>query len=188
MNTLSAWERERLDIVLRACRSLKLHNERGESIWGAAKIVSRRYHRWAFKADPKRRLKLAPGTLVQAYYRWKHAAESPAVLASNYAHGRRAVSATVALRFVKFASARYWPSLRAAWLAFCKQSGSKPRYDQLRRNLPRNYFEPVNRRQRLIALAQKEIDALRTQAVAEIRARMPVRMPRRQPKSVNFEK
>lgn len=176
-NLVPEWQLERMEIVLRACQSLAFYVERRRGVWRSARRVARRYHQRALKSDPARIVHLSPGTLVHFYYKWKAAGKVTTALRLNYAPGNRGVSKAVMIRFVLFASTRPWRSLRAAWRSFCQQPGKNGpgkaglRYDPMRRNLPKGFFEALKREQAIAERAKKQIAALRAGAVAEIRRR-----------------
>ena len=174
---ISPWQAERVQIVMRALTSLVFHVERKRGVWPSAKMVARRYHRRILKADPSRIVNLSPGTLVHFYYRWKHSGGAVSALLLNYTPGKRGVHNSTVLRFIRFASSRYWPSLHAAHAAFCQrpesqQDGQPVRYDPLRRNLPKGFFEALNSQRKIVAQAETQIGLLRERFEREVRARV----------------
>ena len=177
LSFLPPWQQERIALIQRALDSLMFHVEKGRGVWPSARRVSQRLHRRTLKSDSDRHLKLSPGTLVQNYYRWKHSGQNAAALLLNYTPGKRGVNNSTVLRFIRFASSRYWPSLRAAHAAFCQrpesqQDGQPVRYDPLRRNLPKGFFEALNSQRKIVAQAETQIGPLRERFEREVRARV----------------
>lgn len=189
-NSIPAWQIEREQTLHRICQHIKARIARGQSRFKAVKIFSRRRNGRPLKSDPARKCAISGGTLSRHYRTWLRAGETPSAFRLRFFPNARRIPAPVLVRFVNFIADRDFPSLRAAWETFCKRGGNygpgrvrgrrlNLGYHSLRWNLPRGCFRELKRCRTVLRQTQQEIAVLRERTIADIRARVPDRLPRR---------
>ena len=147
----------------------------------------------AFKCDPKRHLSLSGKTLQREFAIWKRGGELPAAFTLQYRPRRPAIPAPVLVRFANFCASGRQPSMKAAWDKFAARGGnfgrgqhaSKPlkiSYGQLCYHFPAPDFYLMQGELKAIQAAQTKLAQLRLKVIADIRRRLPDRVPRRRVK------
>jgi hypothetical protein len=192
-NQIPAWQAERASKLHRACRSVQTRISRGERKRKAFRRVSKYNNGRAFKCDPKHHLSLSEQTLRRAVARWKRGGEVPSAFHFRYQPRRTALTAPVLVRFAGFSASTPMPSVRAAWQKFSARGGSfgrgqragkplKISYGQLCYHFPAAGFYLMQGELKVIQAAQTKLAQLRLRVVADIRRRLPDRLPRRRVK------
>lgn len=177
---IPVWQIERSTRLHRVCLFIKSRTAKGQSISKAVRTFSRRWNGKPLNADASRHYALSEKTLYRLYLKWRRGGETASALKLNYASARRRIPALVLVRFIELCAAREFPSFRAAWKAFYQRWGKRaPGYHSLRWNLPKGCFAQFKSCWKSIRQAQDRIQFLRFQYTAEIRARVPDRLPRR---------
>lgn len=190
---MPGWFKERADRLHRICCSIDSRSRRGEKLrrlvyWFAWNSKGKSY-----KCDSERPLNFTRGVIRRALYTWRLGGQVPAALIPRYkSHGSK-LTALPIIRIVDFLTACPQPTLKAALTRFTALGGRgrggirplKISYDQLRRHLPASLFRKVRIEQRALAVASKNLNALRIGAIADIRERLPDRQPRPRAKCGN---
>jgi hypothetical protein len=193
---ISAWQDERAALLHCACKSVQTRINHGERKRKAFRRVAKYHSGRAFKCDPKRRLSLSEETLRRAFARWKQSGELPSAFRIHYQPRRPAIPALVLVRFTNFCAGQQLPSLKAAWKIFSARGGSfgrgqhaskplKISYGQLRYHFPAIDFYLFQTQLKVIQAAEIMLGKLRLNVVADIRRRLPDRLPRRRVKREN---
>ncbi len=188
-----ARQAERANRLHRICGSIAARAARGEK--------KRRLIHWfawysrgrCYKCDPSRQLRFSISTIQRAFYLWKKGGQVAAALLQHYKPRRPAIPAAVLVRFAEFCGSQPLPSIKAAWLKFAARGGSfgrglhaskplKISYGQLRYNLPAADFYLIQAQLKAIQTAQTKLAQERLRIVADIRRRLPDRLPRRRVK------
>lgn len=152
--------------------------------------AARRWNKHPFRCNPSRRLAMSFPTLVRCWYLWWKGGRTPSVFQLHYGPGNRVITAKLLTRFVNFCAARPWPSLKAAWATFVKCKGAfgrgrrstrrrLPTYDGVRYHLPLTTWRELQAPLTKIEAARRELAAVRLQICADMRERLPDRLPRR---------
>jgi hypothetical protein len=176
----SQWQSERAARLHRICQLIQKRVAKGQPLLRAIRTFSRRWNGLPFRTDPSHRYALNVSTLYRHWRKWRLFGETPAAFRLHYFSAARRIPAPVLVRFVDLVSKQEFPSLRAGWRALCG-NGQKPKlgYHSLYWNLPRGSFSEFKRCWKVIRNARLQIGMLRVKYTAEIRARVPDRLPRR---------
>jgi len=193
------WQREREKRLHQICSRIKARLANGQSLNKACRVFSRRWSGKPFKSDPSRRYALNVSSVYRHYRAWLRAGELPSAFRLKFFPTSRRIPATVLVRFVELCAKQEFPSFRAAHQAFCRRGGNsgpgrcnghrlKLGYHSLYWNLPKSCFAEFKHCWKTIRQAQRKIAELRFGLIAEIRARVPDRPPRRRVKrEVDFQ-
>ena len=183
----SPWQRERALTLHRICQRIQARIAKGQSRSKAIRTFSRRWNGKPFKVNSARRYALSAGRLYQHYRKWRLTGENPSAFRLHYFPSNRRIPAPVLVRFVELCASREFPSLRAAWQMFCRRGPGNVRnpklgYHSLRWNLPRAGFAALKGQWKTLRQAERQIQMLRLEYTAKIRASVPERLPRRRTK------
>ena len=170
-------------MLQRCCLCLKGAVLRGKLITCEFVLVSRLYHGRNYKTDPARRIALAPGTLQEAYYKWKRAGELPTAFRLNYHICTPPISRTLMLRFLEFCAVNRLPTIKVAWHQFSNAKRNARQaagiaYGQLGYLFSTADFRLMQAQLNVIALAESRISLIKKRPAAKITNHLPMRAPR----------
>jgi hypothetical protein len=161
-DNLPAWQRERRNILSRACKSFKGRLERGEKRRKAARRVASRYDGHALKSDPARTIKLRPVTLRRIFKAFEAKGESAFEL--RYQPHRSVFTKKALMGFLDFVIAGNYRSLKSAWDAFSNGKPSLPSYYAARWAFTAARFYEIRQAVKSISAAVEKVSALRANA------------------------
>jgi hypothetical protein len=194
-NPIPAWQIERAAILHRACKRIQNALARGEKITRTLRRVARSDNGRIFQSVPNHQMRLSPLTLRRAWTVWKRGGEVPSSLYIKYNPFRSAIPAPILIRFAGFCTNRSRPSLKTAWQQFSARPGNFGRGRRVRQPLKISdcqlyrYFRSTDFYQmqshlNAIKAEQMNLAQLRRKVTADIRSRLPGRLPvRRSAKS-----
>lgn len=185
----SDWQREREQILHRACQGVQMRIVHGEKSRAAFRSIARSRNGRPFRCDSNRRLALAESTFRAHYRKWKRGGEVPAAFRLHYRPRHSVFTAPMLIRFVNFFVNHPHSSMREAWEKFARRGGNagigwragkplKISYSRVRYNFPAANFHQVRAHQEVIKTAEKNVAVLQQKLVAEIAVRFPERPPR----------
>lgn len=189
-NPIPAWQLARAKILQRACQRIRAAVAAGKPIQRTIRRVARSLDGRAYRGDPARRLKLSAKTLRRAWDNWNRGGQVPAAFKLNFNPRRKFIPAPVLMRFAEFCASRPLPSLADAWRKFSARGGSfghgrraagplAVSYFVLSQHFPAAVFYQLQAELKAIRTAQMNLGRLKLKAIADIRARLPDRPPRR---------
>ena len=194
--SIPAWQHEHAKVLQCACQSLRASIAAGKPVGKAVRRKARSLDGRPYRCEPSRRIKLAAVTLRRWWGVWKRGGEIPAAFKFNFNPHRKFIPAPVLIRFAEFCASRPLPSLADAWRQFSARRGSfghgrraaRPQqisYFVLSQYFPAAVFYQLQAELKAIHTAQMNLGKLKLKAIADIRARLPDRPPRRRMKRGN---
>ena len=111
----TAWQRERLQRLVRICRCLDRGRANGKRL---RKMLTRFAWIWKgrhYKCDPARPIRLTRSTLLRIYRQWKRGGRTPAAIALRYWITSRKLPASQVLAMARRCVAPNARSFAAAW-------------------------------------------------------------------------
>lgn len=187
--SIPAWQIDRACILHRACVRIAQAVEAGELISDvvhrvAGRIRGRRYH-----SQPDRRLDLSDVTLKRHYLKWQRLGKSADAFKLNYKPRRSRIPALVLVRFVEFCASKRIATIKDAWRQFqsrpgvgrCNITAQKISLAQVYYFFPAQAFYQIQAHLKNIETEQTTIAALRLNAIAKIRERIPDRVKKPNP-------
>lgn len=161
---LPPWQRERAEILQRACVSFKGRIERGERRGKAARSVAYRYHRNPFKSDPTRKLQLSPTTLRRLFRAWTRNGEKASAFELHYKPRRSEFTREILIQFLDFVIASKHSSLKSAWENFCAGKPPLPSCYAVRWAFTTGRFYELRQQVKSICAALEKLDRLRAES------------------------
>lgn len=185
---IPAWQIERAGRLHQVCRCIKARVERGQSRYFAIQIFVLRWRGRPLKSNPQRHFMFNESTLYRHYRTWLGRGQTPEAFRLNLNPVNEGPPAACLARFVEFAAAHDFHSLKKACAAFRELTGSdgpgyrdgkllQPSHDAIHRGLPSGCWRDLKTARANLQKATEALERLRRKFVAEIEARPP--SPRR---------
>jgi|GEM_PF-5850232 hypothetical protein len=190
MKSLSAsksftpWQIDRKRMLLNVFTRIDGAILRGDKICKAIRRASHYYHGRKYKADPRRRIQLAPGTIRHLWDVWNHSGRNPAVFKLKYRSRPPYVPRNLMLRFAGWCAQHRLSSVRVAWKKFSvlKRNGRQTRgisYQMVCYHFRTADFYLMQLKLKISETALDELAGIKSRVIADITNRLPERAPRR---------
>lgn len=186
---ISRWQAERANRLHRKFLTVDAAIARGLTFKQAVRHFKWFWRDRSYRADRNRKVRFGFGTLRRLWLQWHKGGRTPESLRLKYRGLRPAVPAQLLCNFVEFCCVHQFPHMKLAWAEFTARKGwigrgrqstvpLKVTYGQLQYYFSGKKFARLQSAGRAIKRAEAHQDKLRTEYLAEIRARVPA-TPRR---------